>query len=356
MKNIGIIGGGASGVMCAITIKKHHPDYNVTILEQNDRVLKKLLKTGNGKCNIFNHNIDKKYYNDFSLIEEYKDKIDLEKEFLDLGLLTKELTLGRCYPYSEQAATVVSILTKALENLNVNVLTKTICESISTNNGFIVNNKYKFDTLIIASGSCSQEVTNGYTLLNKLNLKVTNLKPGLVSIKTKEKTKHLSGLRIKACDNKYNLDGEVLFKDDGLSGILIFDLSRFLKEGDIISLDLMSDYSLSEVKNLIKSSDSIYGILPKMLAKDIIDRANGSLDKICSILKNYTFTYLKSSDFNESQITLGGLDLHEIDEHFMTRKINNLYVIGEVLNVDGACGGYNLYFAWLSAIATGLSL
>lgn len=351
MKKIGIIGGGASGVMVSIAIKKQHKDYDITIIEQNDRLLKKVLKTGNGKCNIMNNNIKKEFYNDFHLIEKYKDIIDVKEEFLSLGLVLKELTQGRVYPYSEQASNVVNVLIDNVNKLGTNVILQEKVIDIKYNNKFTINNKYQFDKLIIATGSYSQEKTNGYDLLKKMGLNVTNLYPGLVPVVTKEKTKHLTGLRVKAKDNKYNLEGEVLFKDDGLSGILIFDLSRHLKANDIISLDLMSEYSIDEVKNLIKSIDSIYGIFPKMLAKDIIDRSNNDLKLIPNIIKNYTFTIESVKGYNESQITIGGLDLNEIDDNFMVKKINDLYVIGEVLNVDGACGGYNLYFAWLSALA-----
>ena len=358
--NIAIIGGGASGVLCAINLKKKHPNYNVTIYEQNSRLLKKVIKTGNGKCNILNKNINSEYYNDFHLIDNHKD-IDVYNYFTDLGLVLKELTLGRVYPYSEQASTVVNVLLDNINKLRINVsLNEGITDIKKDKDTFLItgNQVYTFDKVIIATGSKSQESTNIYEILKKLSLNVTPLRPGLVSFDVKEKTKHLSGLRVKttATVNNKTIDGEILFKDDGLSGILAFDISRFVKANDIISLDLMSEYDYNALRKIIKTPDSLMGIFPKMLALDIIDRSGSDISKIPNIIKNYTFTYLKSKGFNESQITIGGLNLNEIDNNFMVKKLNGLYVIGETLDVDGACGGYNLYFAWLSALACSNSI
>ena len=348
--NIAIIGGGASGVLCAIKLKKAKPELDITLFEQNSRLLKKLLKTGNGKCNIMNSNITKEFYNDFSL---FSNEFDIKQEFLDMGLVLKELTLGRIYPYSEQASTVVNLLINELERLNVTIKVNYLVSDIkNSNNKFIINDSLRFDKVILSTGSISQEKTNGYDILKDLGLSVTPLRPGLVPIVTYEKTSHLSGLRVKAQtiikDKK--LEGELLFKDDGLSGILSLDISRLVDINDVISFDLMSEYNSNELKNIIKTKEALYGIFPKMLASDIIERASGDIIKIVEIIKSYKFKVKSFKGFNESQITIGGLSLKEIDNNLMVKKIPNLYVTGEVLDIDGASGGYNLYFAWMSAL------
>ena len=154
---VGIIGGGACGVIAAITIKKNNRNIDVTILEQNDRILKKLLKTGNGKCNIANNIITSDMYNDYTLIDNNSD-INVLKELMDLGLVLKETTLGRVYPYSEQAKSVVNVILRDLDKYGVEV--KTDYKVISINkkgNCYYVNNELLFDYLVIATGSIAQE-------------------------------------------------------------------------------------------------------------------------------------------------------------------------------------------------------
>lgn len=356
--NIGIIGGGASGVLCAIRLKQNL-NINVTILEQNDRLLKKLMKTGNGKCNIMNKNIASNYYNDYSLIEG--NNINVYQEIESLGILLKELTLGRIYPYSEQSKTVINVLLRKIKELGINVkLNEEVININKLDNLFIVksrNNNYSFDKLIIATGSIAQEKTNGYDLIKNLGLNVSKLSPGLVPLKVYEDTKALSGLRIKtkACINSHICEGELLFKDDGISGIIVLDISRFSNVGDKISFDLMPEYTREDIFPMLKKGnleESLEGIFPKMIALDILKRSEYNISRVLDVIKNYTFTVKGDMGFKESQITLGGVYTNEVNKNFESKKIKDLFILGEVLNVDGASGGYNLYFAWLSSIAS----
>ena len=346
---VGLIGGGACGVMTALMLKKHNPNIDVVILEQNDRILKKLLKTGNGKCNIANNIITSDMYNSFDLIENNSD-INVLKELMDLGLVLKETTLGRVYPYSEQAKSVVNVLLKDLDKASVLVYTNYNVNRVDLNNGFIVNNDKRFDYLVMATGSIAQEKTNGYELLKHLGHKITDLKPGLVPIKVKEKVDHLQGLRIKcaATASGKTLSGEILFKNDGISGILALDLSRIVNVGDKISLDLMPDYTKEDIDKLLENKnkeDVLDGIFVKMITKEILNRGKD----ISSTIKHFDFTVSGFYDYNDGQIVCGGVDLNNI-KNFESTIIPNLYIGGEVLDVDGASGGYNLYFAWLSGI------
>ena len=350
--NVGIIGGGACGVITALTIKKNNPNIDVTILEQNDRILKKVLKTGNGKCNIANNIITSDMYNDYSLIEK-NSEINVIKELMDLGLVLKETTLGRVYPYSEQASSVVNVLLRDLNNLKINIKTNYLVSNIKNNNNkFLINNQDSFDYLVIATGSVAQEKTNGYDLLKAFGHHISVIRPALVPIKVKEKVDSLQGLRIK-CDayvKGRKLSGELLFKNDGLSGILALDLSRLVEIGDEIRLDLMPEYSIDELNNLLKNNkeEMLDGIFAKMITKEILKRGSDT----AHIIKNFNFMVSGFYDYNNAQIVRGGVVLNEID-NFQSKIINNLYIGGEVLNVDGASGGYNLYFAWLSGIVIG---
>ena len=354
--NVGIIGGGACGVICAIKLKKLNPLCNVTIFEQNDRILKKVLKTGNGKCNIANTIIKQEMYNDFSLISNNQDILVLN-ELKNLGIVLKETTLGRVYPYSESAKTVVNCLLRNLEKLHVEVKTNYLVQKVEFKKGlYHINNDLSFDSLVVATGSIAQEITNGYSFLNNLGLSITSLKPGLVPIITKEKTQHLQGLRIKcnAYVKEFSFSGEILFKNDGLSGILSLDISRIVKIGDQIVLDLMPEYSYQEIKDLFLNSNEekeivLEGIFSKMLATDLLKRSN-NLDGLIQNIKLFKFTVLGFKDYKEAQIVCGGVNLNEINSNFEVKKYPNLFLGGEVLDVDGASGGYNLYFAWLSGL------
>ena len=362
--NVVILGGGASGVFCALSIKKHNPMIDVTILEQNDRLLKKVLKTGNGRCNICNRMISSEYYNDFSLFE-LNNNVNVVKILEEFGFLLREEDLGRMYPYSESANVVVNYLVSKVKSMNINVLTNyKVVDIKKCNKGFVVNDDLVCDKLVIASGSHAQSQTNAYDLLKKLGHSISKLTPGLVPLITKEETSHMKGIRWK-CDarvlNKSNvrkISGEVLFKDHGLSGIMTLDLSNYVDVNDIVSFDLMPGYEESELYELLSKKGNEYFeySFPKMLYFDIEKRAKRDNIDIIKVIKNYCFTVTGKKGFNDAQITLGGLSVKEINGDFSSKECNDLFVIGEVLDVDGASGGYNLSFAWLGGYVAGKAI
>lgn len=361
-RDIIIIGGGASGVACAINLKKMMPNLEITILEQNDKILKKVLKTGNGKCNIGNRNITKEHYNNFSFFEKWVKCFDIDKYFLDLGLIIKEDDFGRLYPHSESANSVVDVLRYEVERLKIEVITNFNVDKIRhDNDNYVVSGLFDIETkvLVIASGSVAQAKTNGYSLLEGLGHSITFLKAGLVPIKVKENVKPLQGIKIKCNarikEKKFCRSGEILFKEDGISGILSLEMSRYVCENDKIILDLAPNLSLSFLENFLKKYKTIddlknllNGILPKMLAQ-LIFKKSDNVKKISNKIKNFSLTVDDVYGFNSAQIVLGGVNLNEVNEDFSSKKNKNLYMIGELLDIDGDCGGYNLYFAWLSA-------
>lgn len=365
-----IIGAGASGIMCALNTSK-----STLLIEASDRIGKKILATGNGKCNISNNTIDSKSYNTHLVDEYFKqfNHIQTLSYFERLGVFTYADCEGRRYPLSNSANTVLDILLKALSlKNNLKILVNSIPHSIErVKDGFSVKIKertYYCNKLVIATGGNS-----GTQYLDQLNVDYVNFKPSLMGLKT-TKNKGLAGVRVsnvKVKSNDFEELGEILFKEDGISGIVIFNLSAYLSRNNVttakVTIDLLSEISSENLFTMIQSSinnnpnytlvDVLEGILHKSLAKNILEKL--SLEKqlakscgkqdICAVvnmIKNYVVSVVGYAD--NKQVYTGGVDLKDLDSNLQHKQIKNLYLIGEVVNVDGVCGGYNLQWAWTS--------
>lgn len=363
---IAIIGAGASGVIAAISIKKKHQDYDVVIFEHLDKPLKKILATGNGKCNIGNSNINfenysnnefvKKIMRDYSF-DEYKNKIE------ELGFSTKQVG-DLLYPISESAVTVRNSMLYQLEKYNVEIkLNEKLCDYILRDKIQIITNKnkYEFDKLIIATGGMSSSKLGSdgsiFKILINHNYKITDIKPGLCPIYVKQNTKVLDGTRVKATvtlDNCYKETGEVLFKEKGLSGIVIFNISSLISRSNIsthkIELDLINNMSLDEIKNLCKNQTNTQ-IMQRFLHPNMIKyfMKNGYDKDPVKYIKNLPFNFENQYGFDYSQVSVGGLEITEINFNFESNKEPGVYFLGEVLDIDGPCGGYNLTWAIYNA-------
>lgn len=365
MKNkgvkVGVIGGGVSGMTTAIIAAKNGAD--VTLFEMEPRLGRKILATGNGKCNVGNvESIEGKYNTNFSsyILSEYG--IDEIRKFLAaLGVLTKVID-GRVFPYSGEASTVQNALRKAVEDLKGNVVYE---EVFSITKGFKVNDKYSFDRIVVATGSPATFGKDSTKLLSKLGHDKVDMKPALVPFtSSRENLKGLRGVRIIAraylvvdgvevCSEL----GEVLFKDNGISGSAIFDLSVKLarltgyKNVDV-RLDLMPEFSGYRVKELV-SEVGLSGMFHKELCLNIMRNFEISKD-IAFEIKNYIIKNVKLGPFNLAQIASGGLKVEQFDEKTLESKLCKwLFATGEVLNVDGECGGYNLMWAFASGMKVG---
>lgn len=381
-----IIGGGAGGLFLATQLPSR---LRVAILESNDRVGKKLLATGNGKCNLTNLDMNIVHYNKPGAVEEILDRFgatDTISAFERMGLITKVVD-KRVYPYSECASTVLDVLRKAIDRSGMRIFTSHFVNFIeSFNDTFNVsgivrrddkqNESFKFsaDNIVLATGSPATFGRDSTSLYTSLGHTVRPMTPSLVPIKTeKEPIRGLQGVRVKAgvrIGYRYEV-GEVLFKDFGLSGIAVFNLSGEIARGrahagDIISIDFMPEYSRAEVEDILRRRDRggsvgelLIGTFHSRVQERIIDMAGCAADDkaapgigaIAGAIKNFKLTIEGLGDASLAQVMSGGLNLREFDENLMSLKAKGAYAIGEALDIDGDSGGYNLQWAFASAKA-----
>lgn len=367
MKKVIIIGAGASGVLTAIYLKKYINDIDVIVLEQNNTALKKLTATGNGRCNLSNKNIDIKHYEGQNIhkIKHILD-YDIVNEFYDLGILTKyqgELL----YPRSEQAVTVKNCLLNKAESLGVLFLYEQIVQSVDYSQSIVHTNKqdFHYNELVFAMGSPAGKLSgttfDRYKIFEKLNLKVNPLIPSLVQMKTNPAFPKLKGVRVKGTFtlmdkmNTFQEKGELLFTDDGVSGIAVMLLSRYFKgEKMTLEIDMFDDYSEKELFKMIDerlNQDYNYfydGLVNNKLASFLEKRNLKTTKDIVNALKHFKVEVIGLRDESYAQVLRGGLALEEVDSSLEIMKYPHLYAVGEVLDVAGDCGGYNLHFAFAS--------
>lgn len=376
-----IIGGGASGMFLASELAGRR----VALIEANDRVGKKLLATGNGKCNLTNLDMSIVHYNRPSFVETYLDRFDAHDtiaSFERMGLITKVID-KRVYPYSECASTVLDILRGAVQKCGTEVFTGHIVNSVeyfadtytvggvTKVDGQTKSFSFTADNVVLATGSNATFGRNSNNLFTALGHTNREFTPALVPIKTnKEPIKGLSGVRVKAgvrCGARYEV-GEVLFKDFGVSGIAVFNMSSEiargkLKIGSNLIIDFMPEYSVGEVENLLRKRGNVRvgELLTGTFHSKVVDRilwasgvnpddlAQPKISAIARTIKTYTLKIEGLGDSSLSQVMSGGLNIREFDHNLMSMKSKNAFAIGEALDVDGDCGGYNLQWAWTSA-------
>ena len=391
-----IIGGGAAGLCCAVYFKQMMPNSTVRLFESLPRVGKKLSLTGNGRCNITNRNIEiSRYHGENSEFCKYAlEKYDInftEKFFNSIGV-NFAFEGKKVYPSSFQASSVVDCLRFACDELGVITHLETTVTNIQTsgNNYKVICGPLSFlsKKLVIATGLLSGGerlgcTANVFEILKKAGFKTIKTTPAIVQIKTDtDIVKQLKGVKINA-NVSLNINGksvksdfgEVLFCDYGLSGPPILQISRGVSKTNSpseIVLDIMPEFSFSElydvlslrVKNLKnRTLDEFFtGLLQKrigqVLLKEIGCKLNESvailndkkLKELTSLMKNWSFNVVGTTGFINSQVTAGGLATNGFDCKTMESKSSQgLYCIGEILDIDGDCGGFNLQWAWSSA-------
>ncbi|MDE5756339.1 MAG: aminoacetone oxidase family FAD-binding enzyme [Clostridia bacterium] len=375
-----IIGGGASGLMCALQLAKSGK--SVTVLEKNERVGKKLLATGNGKCNLTNVNIALGDYNTHlvkDILREFSPQRVIE-EFAQLGLLTKSDSEGRVYPYSESANTVLNVLLRRLEEYGVNIVCDTLVEELTPCGGkwkaVTSKGEYVGDKIVFACGSNATSGLDSLELMRRLGHSAVPLRYAIAPLSC-DGLKGANGVRAKVYASMYingketmGERGEFLFKDGALSGILAFRLSSALAryrdkvESCKVTIDFVPDLSQAQLSEFIYSNCNVYspleGILHKAIAQNIISQipmdrswvmSRKKADDLAKACKAFEVHILDVGSRANAQVACGGISLEELDMRTLQSKLHSgLYCIGESVDVDGLCGGCNLHWAWASAM------
>ena len=379
-----IIGAGPSGMSAAYhIIKEAGKAVNVVVLEHKDKPGKKLLATGNGRCNFTNDVLDDESYRGnkpsfaYNLIHEYNKEWLIDMLY-DIGIIHTSIN-GYYYPHSLQASSVNDSLIGAVADGGVKIITDVhVVDIKKENKSYIVNTDkdvYKAKYVVVAAGGKSYKALgsdgSGYDICKKLGHGIVSTHPALCGLNLKGIAfKKCSGVRSKGHiwleDNGKVIsesEGELQFTDYGLSGIPVFQISRYAKSGQVLHVDLASDYTYSELhdmftyishKNNHKSIEEVLNsFLPAKLCR-VLTEQNGNIKVVCNKLKDLKLDVVSTLDFDKSQVTAGGVDVSEIDGKTMQSKLcDGLYIVGELLDIDGNCGGYNLHFAFASGACAG---
>ena len=375
---IGIIGAGASGMAAALTAAENK-DNTVILFERQARVGKKLLATGNGRCNLSNLHAELTRYHgedpDFvSHVLENYNVADTLRWFARMGLLTVTEESGRVYPYSDQANSVVDVLRFALDKENITVkLGFEVAKVKKDAAGFTVESKDEAvfcHRLIIACGGLAGTQQggsmSGYQLLRSMGHRMTKLRPALVQIKTADNVAALKGVRancraqiLKNGTVFAESTGEIQFTDFGISGPVIFEISRDVcsEKGEwTCCLDFLPDIPEEKVKSMIcrDGEEMLTGIVHNRLGK-ILSKVGGyDPDQVVKAVKSYELRLAEPMGMDKAQVTAGGMITGEFDPQTMESKlVPGLYACGEVLDIDGDCGGFNLQWAWSSGRCAG---
>lgn len=398
-----IIGGGASGMMAAIHAAMRGK--KTAIIEQKERLGKKILATGNGKCN---------YTNLYQEIECYRggnpkfamdvvSQFDQQKTiafFQSIGVYPK-VRNGYVYPHSEQAVAVADVLTMECKNLGVDIfLSEKVVKVKKQQEIFHIvseSNQYQSMNLVLAAGGCAAPKQgsdgSGFDLAKSLGHRIVKPFPALVQLKTVEKYgKIVTGVRCEASARLVSKNkeitseqGEFLFTDYGISGIPILQISRYAvelvdkKEVVNLYLDFFPNLSNQELSAMLKErmehnsqrtiEESLIGLLNNKLAYLMIREAKLSPEQTChyikekdihrlaELLKSFVLTINGYNGFDQAQVSAGGVELTQVNPHTLESKLlSGLYFTGEILDVDGTCGGYNLQWAWSSGVLVGNSI
>ena len=380
-----IVGGGAAGLVCATRL--HNQNNEVILLERLDRVGKKLSATGNGQGNISNEQVENTAYLSFdekgaqrvSAILSRFGKDSFIGYMESLGGLCLSDERGRIYPASRQASSVTDLLRKEVEANGVDVRLGAQVKAIQkSGDGFILTYEvggeerklFAKNVLLCTGGKAAKNFGtdgNGYALAKRLGHTVTSLYPSLVQLKTDTKwTKTLKGIRAQDCSVKVLVDGkqtltlsgDVIFTEYGVSGDAIFRLSAYIADKiDREKVSLLLDFAPQLSKECLQAflekkkdkDELLCGVVNNQIGRAIVRRAKEEGQAVAKVVKGFELPVTGSLGFDYAQVTKGGVCLDEVDENLQSKKAKGLYLAGEILDVDGPCGGFNLQWAYSSA-------
>ena len=356
---VAIVGAGASGLFLA---KKLSEDarFQIVVFEKNRQVAAKVRASGGGKANIFNRDVRPEHYNApkfaSQLLSHFTPE-DLDCQFSKWGLVTISDEEGRVYPASQFSQTVVDVLCDVPSNVKFE-----LCYEVQTvgcqNNKWMINDYPEvFDYVVLASGSPANIIPKNRTHYNDylkgLNLSAQPLRSSLSGFILKDYPKSLAGCRTKAIVSLFQGKklihkelGEITFKEDGVSGIVIMNLSAYYwrlpsQENCRLEINLCYWDESFDVKDYLSRNHNVIGLLhPKLVAL--------YQQKPFSITR-FSFPIAETYPLETAQVCHGGIDLSEVNADFSAKRYPKMFILGEMLDVDGVCGGYNLFFAFASA-------
>ncbi len=368
-RSVAVIGGGAGGLCAAIAAAE--VGAQVTVYERSNRVGKKLLKTGNGRCNLSHDPVTPEDYNRPDFVESVLSRWDnaaLLDFFRSLGLYTVKDGEGRCYPLSDTASSVLDVLRLRCQALGVEEQCSMELRSLGQRRGrwvlrFTEGQEAECDRVIVAGGG-------GTALLKEAGHRMVPFSPILCPLKTDTAPiRGLSGLRCRCRvtllrDGRriYAESGEILFRDYGVSGIVILNLSRLARKGDVLSVNLLPDWDEAQIQAMLaerkgRGSEMFTGVFHRRIGEAILRNA-GSEDS-AALYAAVTALRLRvedTADAANAQVTRGGAAVDEFDSATLESRLRQgLYCIGEALDIDGKCGGYNLHWAFASGLTAGRS-
>lgn len=392
LNKIVIVGAGFSGLVCAINAK--NSDNEVTVLEKLSTPGKKILVTGNGRCNYYNDKQDINNYHSSNMdfISDIKEESNKVLEFYNNLGIVPFIKDGYYYPYSKEATSIRNALLKRCKDLGVEIITDYKVESvIKENDTFIINNDLRCNKLVIATGSMAYYKDDnqliGYDIAKRFGHNIVKCLPSLVQLIGKgDYFKKWAGVRSEVKASLYvdnylikEESGEIMLTDYGVSGICIFNLSSYATRSLSdnmnvrISINFLPWLNENLYKYLEKRDSDIESVLSGMINSKlvalILDKchinkesifsklSDVDKDKLVDSLLSFNVEIVDTNGFDKAQVSTGGVDTKELDKDtFESKIVKGLYFIGEVVDVDGECGGYNITFATLSGIKCGKSL
>ncbi len=385
--NIAVIGAGASGLITAITAKQINPSLNITVFEKNDKLGRKILASGNGRCNITNTTFTSKNYygKDPKFVNSCLERFNFEKTqkfFNDLGLILDIKDDGKVYPLSNEAKSVTKILEQKANDLGINFVFNYIVEDIKyENTKFIINNKI-FDKLVISTGLQASpqlgSTNDGLKFAKFFNHNIIKPYPALVGLEIDAPIcSRLFGVKLYSEVSLYInnqlktvVKGDVLFTKYGVSGFAILDISTLASyqlsnnQNVQININLLPLYTRAQLLKLLANiqknnsyksiEDILVGLIPLKLINIV---SSNSIKQTVNNLQNMRFEISSTHGFKHAEASGGGVDTSQINSQTMQSKnIDNLYFTGETLDIVGHRGGYNFAFAWASGYCAGLHI
>ena len=397
---IAIIGAGASGLVAAITAAKRGA--KVHVYEKNNKIGKKILATGNGRCNVTNKNIELSNYHGLnpSFVNPSLNRFNAStcKVFFgDLGVELVEGQRGRLYPRSLQSSCIVELLVYECKRLGVEFFLESEVKKITKKGDIfslhVDDKSLHVNRVLVATGGLAMPTLgscdSGYEFAKSFGHSMVATHPSLVQLVCKEDLKAISGVKVEGSievyedgQNKTYASGDILFTNYGISGSAILDISRvashslLYKRALHVKIDLLPEYSKEELKNLLKKRQKhsngksvalwldgfINSKLSKFIEKSLHVKSadelnNKELTKLVYALKNMTLHVNDTKGFKTAEVTAGGVNTDEVNSTTMESKLQaGLYFSGEVLDIDADCGGYNLHWAWASGMSAGKAI